>query len=1825
MKELSLVALPTDGAVTAFDGLRLSHGVHLRWSFRRNLGFPAGGFTIFRDGTEVAAINLAFDLDTAVSHLVSDPAQFEKLQKRYKDSADGIVELLNLLTDPSDNTPTHLRPLPALAGTQAEKITLYALDALLLASLDPYIARMLGLYWIDTEVTLPQPEEYVEYTVVGYWEDRPWPLHVRDLTRLSSRNFTGPDYSELDVDGVRILGDKLRLWLPEVDDIYVPHLQQPVSKDGDHILRFLFPKPVAEVILELAVDMAYTGWRAVADGLDAVLVTLPDAEGSNHTFLRFTLPGDSRFERLELSGPPDPGEPGHPDTITWRLYRLSFREQAGPIDDLASDPLRVYLEPVSVPPATPQITRLKQEPAPLILGEDGQIVPTNSQVALAGYAPAAPGDTYRPVRLHVARSPMPHSGQPAVEHILTLVGGQHAPASYRPPQATAVLPGLIGAWPLDGDTRNLKTSIMAQLRGPDGYLRQQTVLAGRQALSLRGNGFVENAQSPALPYPNRKLAIQARLNPRSDLDLPTIVGQGRDRSYWLGLTAGPDPADYHLQLCLNGHSFTAGDWTIPSDQWTEVAAVFDGNEVRLYRNGGDGASFPASHVGPIQPSSEGALCFGADSGSRVGALIRPFRGELADVRLWLDALHPLEADQRFADEGYLLAGHTAGAGLVQAWPDVLTFTPADPAVTIANRPELESLGTQLTLELWLRPETGPAWSAPVDNNKNHSFALELERTTPSDPDPYRVVFRLNGSRFSSVGQIAPRRWAHLAVTHDGQQVQFYLDGRLDTSHPAVLGAVGVNPDGALKIGQGYAGQLADLHLWRQALTPRAASQRLSQVQYLDRGLPDGRYAYQLQGIDLFGRPSLWSTREVVTVRDQTPPPPPANVQARYLPLVGSITEVTELSNACRLVTDISVPATLITSGTADVPALAGYDVQLARPAPLEEDGAALVYRQTFEIRQAHAPGGRLRLVIEDAPFAQLEPRVGDALTIAFDLNLEMAWTWTGQQRLFVPRAQNFQLYLQAGPLNVLAGQTGQVRRFSASGSRFQVRTNLVFRRSRRGLEGLACQVGAHRYRIVDHTTGANIRLDLEYSARPVVVPLEGAAVKINLPDESRLARDFSQPGSWRDSLPLDPAPVAFDAPVLKRGAAQARALGKAGYSRLHRAEVDWLPETGVYRVRLAGITIPEALRRVSPQAFVPGALVAQNFSLQPPVWQVYTVLWHEWDPVNGFDIYLHYTEPEGVSPDSLRLRDLRIYPGQRYRQVIEAPAPFAPGQGRFEWACGVTAVDEAGRESVVGQIATLVAVDRRRPPTPPAPMIEAVEPADYYGKSQVRLTWQPPEDAEAVSYQLYRAVDTAIFARDMEQRRLWTGEYQGLRPRQVFISDQDFGPWLAARFPEKTAADIFPDSTNKAAWQAVTPIWRAWADRFYPALTDNEIRQLARLPGNETAFTLVNDKPIPAPAADRPVEIDDVVDGQVRNRYFYRLRALSPALQSSAAWSPVSGSAVPPKVKPPRAPVITRIEAGDRSITLHWALNREPDLKEYRLYRVEALVPREATPAERGEILAARRAELDDLRWWGDEPDPRLVATLPDPRFKVRRRRLRLPTALQARQVLGVYRADEFEFEPERDPIQRQPQALNYYDSSDASDFDPDSRWIFNLRRIADGTAMVIVFRDVEGVVKVAHQRHPAPPYLDEGLLGLTDYFYRLVAVDEVGNVSEGSKVLAGRAVDLTPPEPPTWEQAEWVAGPGGSHFIRLRWTVGEPGTSCILQRKTDHETTWRAVTEWLASPLKRTGPPVVWVYQFEDKIANPEIGYEYRVQVVSRAGNMNEHFESVFIQNTVT
>jgi len=303
---------------------------------------------------------------------------------------------------------------------------------------------------------------------------------------------------------------------------------------------------------------------------------------------------------------------------------------------------------------------------------------------------------------------------------------------------------------------------------------------------------------------------------------------------------------------------------------------------------------------------------------------------------------------------------------------------------------------------------------------------------------------------------------------------------------------------------------------------------------------------------------------------------------------------------------------------------------------------------------------------------------------------------------------------------------------------------------------------------------------------------------------------------------------------------------------------------------------------------------------------------------------------------------------------------------------------------------------------------------------------------------------------------------------------------------------------------------------------------------------------------------------------------------------------------PPRPPRFSEITAGDRRIHLDWPLDHAPEIAEYRIYRADT------------------NDALDDLRWFDDGDDPRIVARCPDPLIRVSMRSVVLPSpsspAEALTELVAVFRLDEYD---RAQPGDAQTRA---FDLRDADTAFADGT-IARLRRVADGVPVVVVGRNANGALVTIARTADRPPY-DDPVVPYREQFYRLATVDTRGHVSVGSPIVSGQAFDATPPSPPSWDFARWATSTGGlADHVELRWLVADPGHRCILERKTARDTRWTPLGPWTAN----TGRVVVdgnerWVFEMQDGRAAPNLAYDYRVRVVNARSITNTEFVSIAV-----
>jgi len=270
-----------------------------------------------------------------------------------------------------------------------------------------------------------------------------------------------------------------------------------------------------------------------------------------------------------------------------------------------------------------------------------------------------------------------------------------------------------------------------------------------------------------------------------------------------------------------------------------------------------------------------------------------------------------------------------------------------------------------------------------------------------------------------------------------------------------------------------------------------------------------------------------------------------------------------------------------------------------------------------------------------------------------------------------------------------------------------------------------------------------------------------------------------------------------------------------------------------------------------------------------------------------------------------------------------------------------------GNESPVSPPALVFRV-LRTPPAAPVPPLDSEKvfatPADYHALSRYTFRWAPQAFLRT---HVYRAMDETVFQVDWSHQP--RAALDGTAP--VFPSASIEPRWDALK-RQQVAQEL-----NGLCTIPKTMAGKAHALALYRALSNDALRVLAGLPGNESAFAQLTkaalDPADPTNANRRGPDnppgyvVDptlrayvDELDGRSTNRYFYRACAVDGAQNRSAL--SLSGPPVwLPNVVPPRSPVFTKLLAGDAApnlpgdnkITLRWASNRESDLASYKIYR----------------------------------------------------------------------------------------------------------------------------------------------------------------------------------------------------------------------------------------------------------------------------------------------------
>jgi hypothetical protein len=683
--------------------------------------------------------------------------------------------------------------------------------------------------------------------------------------------------------------------------------------------------------------------------------------------------------------------------------------------------------------------------------------------------------------------------------------------------------------------------------------------------------------------------------------------------------------------------------------------------------------------------------------------------------------------------------------------------------------------------------------------------------------------------------------------------------------------------------------------------------------YLDLRLADGWYGYTVNGVDLFGRHSVASAP--LAWRQWSPPPVPAPWYFKQPAPADMVVHPT----AIRLL-DRSLPPP-----PTGVEALALDD---ADPT-LVKDAAYHTWRAGIEAA---------------AWFKALSSDSQRTFT-----GLRVRWLWTHTQIRQAPDVAEFRIYFQPGQVNVLQGTVVSTTPVTATET--DLLTDIPGTRPADTFANLSIRIGLENFRIVSTRAGAPLQLRVRnVGPSEDITPQARNSCSIVIPQGHLEFIDYGKAAAWQERWAI----VTYDDP--RAVTQQIPATDSLGVTLSGAGGV----VTGA-RVSLGGSPDLAGLAGVGEQLVLAADTARAN--------KTYLIVAVD---VAGNQVEVDGLPDTGGAPSAWQI----VYPLRRYDILLPAPAdtvhdtlpldtplamPIAYGQ------VSVSAADQkgyavdtrtagrlanrTGNESRLGAKATVFRVRREPPPAPTLPPADSDElhatRADYLGHSFFTFRWLPVAETQT---HVFRALDESIFDTDWEKPisdRLQLDPVGNPAHRAFFPDEVDEPHW------DDAVCQAVADELNAVAAMKAAGASRGLAFAAYRALSNDAQRVLAALPGSERAFTQVTIRPLdpadPGNADRRGPDspdtyaanaalraFEDTLDGRASSRYFYRAGSVDGAQNRSAQLSAATPPVACPDVMAPLTPSMTKVIGGDRTITLQWASNREPDLAAYRIYRADA-------------------------------------------------------------------------------------------------------------------------------------------------------------------------------------------------------------------------------------------------------------------------------------------------
>jgi len=306
--------------------------------------------------------------------------------------------------------------------------------------------------------------------------------------------------------------------------------------------------------------------------------------------------------------------------------------------------------------------------------------------------------------------------------------------------------------------------------------------------------------------------------------------------------------------------------TIPLNAWTHVAVTYDGTNKQFFINGVLDST--AAQPGPLFQTNS-AMLIGRQG---TGCQCNNFNGQLAEVRIWntIRTSNEIAADMTFSSGGQpgLVAyyhlnegsgttaydasgnGHNGTVAVAAGWANstppfvnyALEFFGTN-YLTVNPSPSL-ALSNQLTFEAWVWPQTTNCMT--ILSRGSGDFSSDYILTVGYDGsnscgngylDFFGVTTNNDTGAWdeSPTNEVPAQTWTHVAVTFDGSNKIFYINGSPvgTNARPGVINQTGtplyIGRQGSTCDCNLFEGLMDEVRIWNVVRTPGEIKQDFDQT------------------------------------------------------------------------------------------------------------------------------------------------------------------------------------------------------------------------------------------------------------------------------------------------------------------------------------------------------------------------------------------------------------------------------------------------------------------------------------------------------------------------------------------------------------------------------------------------------------------------------------------------------------------------------------------------------------------------------------------------------------------------------------------------------------------------------------------------------------------------------------------------------------------------------------------------------------------------------------------------------------------------------------